>query len=182
MVALELLYGRQAMSDAERRVWLETYCDDLGAYTDEEIANACRRYRQDGENKYFPTPGALLALMKNPYADPPSANRYTQLHGGGCRCARCVNKVPSEGFFRAPPEDYARDDATRKELAYDNERRTLTTRLDEAEMHRRFLMTQELVRDHGWEWEAARRRVMVERTRALYPEYTIWPEIGTEST
>ena len=166
------------MSDDERRVWLQTYCEDLGAYTDAEIGNACKRYRQDGANRYFPTPGALLDLMKNPYADPPTARRGNDLWarlgfgGGGCICPKCA------------AEDYRRAEATRAELKawtdYQIERRCLS-RLDEAERHTRFLMTQELVRDHGWEWEDARRKVMVERTRALYPEFTIWPVIGSNS-
>lgn len=175
------------MSDTERRVWLETYCDDLGAYTAAEIGNACKRYRTSGENRYFPTPGALLDLMKNPYADPPTAHKGDDLWkrlgfgGGGCKCERCGAKARRDGFFAASQDDYRRDETTRKELAYFAESKTLTSRLDDDEQHKRFLMTQELVRDHGWEWEVARRKVMVERTREIYPEFRVWPVLGEET-
>jgi hypothetical protein len=148
------------LSKEENALRLGSVAGDLSGKSIEQIRDACKRYRTNGENKWFPTSGQLLDLLKNPYADAPNA---------------------SHGFFKAPPEDYRNADKLRADLAYDAERKSVTSRLDEAEMHKRFLMTQELVRDHGWEWEAARRKVMVERTRALYPEYTIWPEIGTES-
>jgi len=187
VAALELLYGRQSMTDAERRVWLETYCEDLGTHTDDQIADACKRYRQDGANRFFPTPGALLDLMKNPYADPPTASRRNDWHerlgfgGGACQCPRCAAKEHRDGFFVAPAENYRRAEKIGQEMAYWTEQQMPTSRLDEAETHKRFLMTQDLVRDHGWEWEPARRKVMVDRTRALYPEFKVWPVLGNES-
>lgn len=187
VASLELLYGRQAMSDTERRVWLETYCEDLNGRSDDQIADACKRYRQNGENRYFPTPGALLDLMKNPYADPPTVSRGSDLHsrlgfgGGACKCQRCTSLARSDGFFVAPAENYKRAAKDREQMAYFTESQTVSSRLDEAETHKRFLMTQDLVRDHGWEWEAARRKVMVDRARALYPEFKVWPVLGNES-
>lgn len=29
--------------------------------------------------------------------------------GGGCRCRSCLNKVPRQGFYKAPRADYERD-------------------------------------------------------------------------
>lgn len=96
IVSLELLYGRQAMSDDERRIWLQTYIEDLGAYTDLELANACRKYRQNGDNRYFPNPGQLLELLKNPFADTDAPHRRE--------------------VYRASEADHARDAAERKEI------------------------------------------------------------------
>jgi hypothetical protein len=85
----------------------------------------------------------------------------------------------------AAPEDCRRDEKTRDELKlwmdYEVERRFGPSRIDEAELHKRFLMTQELVREHGMEWEPARRKVMVQRTREQHPEITMWPELGNSA-
>lgn len=166
-------------------MWLETYCEDLKHTTDAELADACRRWRMNAANKFFPTPGQLLDAGRNPFADPPTGNKHdwhSRLGFGGpdCKCAKCVNKIPRAGFFKAPLENYARDEATRAEIDRSFQSQVPPSRLDEDEMHTRFLMTQELVRDHGWEWENARAKVMFERTRALYPEFRFWPDAQTK--
>lgn len=48
-------------------VWLETLCEDLGHLTDAELDDGCRRYRQNPENRWFPSPGHLLQACRNPY-------------------------------------------------------------------------------------------------------------------
>lgn len=169
-------FGKE-MTDGQKKVLLKQMCEDLAGRTEAEIAHACQRWRT-GTKSYFPTSGQLLELMKNPYADPP--NKHREIFGAGCKCPRCVNKTPRDGFFKATADDYVRGDLTRAELDGHQQRQMIPSRLDDAEMHTRFLMTQELVRDHGHEWEDARRKVMVERTRALYPEFKIWPALGTE--
>lgn len=169
------------MRDEEKKTVLRQMCGDLQGKALAQILDACRRYRQNGENRFMANSGQLLDLMKNPYADPPTARRGSDIWshlgfgGGDCRCQRCATKTPREGFFKAPREDYERDEKTRQELDYWFESRMETSKLDEAEKHKRFLMVQELVRDHGWEWEAARLKVMRERTRELYPHFRIWP-------
>jgi hypothetical protein len=41
-------------------------CEDLSGRTEAEIAHACKRWRTSPE-RYFPTSGQLLELMRNPY-------------------------------------------------------------------------------------------------------------------
>lgn len=185
IVSLELLYGRQPMTDSERRIWLETYCEDLKGRADDEIGNACKRYRQDAKNRYFPTPGQLLELLKNPYEDPPTAHKGDKLWerlgfgGGSCQCPRCVEKKHRDGFYVAPPDDYLNAETVRGSLKEWTARQITPSRLDDAEMDLRSLMVNDLVRG-GMGYEHARRKVMVERTKALYPEFKIWPELPLE--
>ena len=81
------------------------------------------------------------------------------------------------GFWRAPDADYREAEKLKAEMAYWSEQQKPPSKLDKDEMHKRFLMTQDLVRDHGMEWEAARAKVMIERTRELYPDWKI-PELA----
>jgi hypothetical protein len=177
LTALGTWFFAKEMTEGQRKVLLRQMCEDLAGRSEPEIAHACKRWRT-GTKAYFPSSGQLLELMKNPYADPP--NKHREIFGGGCRCAKCVSKTPREGFFKAPLSDYARDEATRAELNAWTLKQITPSRLNDDELHQRFLMTQELVRDHGWDWEAARRKIMVERTRELYPEFRTQPSLGTE--
>ncbi len=95
---------------------LASVAGDLAGKSIAQVRDACRRYRQNGENRFFPTSGQLLDLMKNPYADAPSANRHRELHGGGCQCEKCRHKIPSGGFYKAPAADYVRDLQTQADL------------------------------------------------------------------
>jgi hypothetical protein len=65
------------MTDEARRVWLDTLCADLAHKTQAEIADGCRRWRNDPDNRWFPTPGQLLAACKNPWDAKP--RRYSEL-------------------------------------------------------------------------------------------------------
>lgn len=38
--------------------------EDLSHLSAAEVLIMCRRYRADGENRFFPTPGQLMATMK----------------------------------------------------------------------------------------------------------------------
>jgi hypothetical protein len=104
------------LSKEENALRLGSVAGDLSGKSIEQIRDACKRYRVNGENRFFPTSGQLLDLMKNPYADAPGAHRHTERHGGGCQCSACFNKTPREGFFKAPGSDYHRDLETQREL------------------------------------------------------------------
>ncbi len=122
-------YPKSAMTDGERRVWFDTWCEDLGRLSDQEIAYACQRYRQDAANRFFPSAGQLMTLSTSAYADKPARSRGRMLNGtdqpwgGNCQCDRCMKKTPSEGFFHASRAEHTRDGDICGELDYDMERR-----------------------------------------------------------
>lgn len=93
---------------------LASVAGDLNGKSIEQIRDACKRYRVNGENRFFPTSGQLLDLMKNPYADPPP--RHHERYGGGCQCEKCVNLIPRPDFYKASGADYHRDLETQREL------------------------------------------------------------------
>ncbi len=64
ITALEMHYPKSPMTDGERRMWFQTFCEDFQHKTDAELAYACQRYRQDAGNKFFPSPGQLLTLCQ----------------------------------------------------------------------------------------------------------------------
>jgi hypothetical protein len=103
------------MDKGAQKAILRPMCSDLlGRCSEPELAHAIRRWRTEDHPRRFPISGELLALMKNPYADPPS--RHRELHGGGCQCEKCRHKIPSAGFYKAPAADYVRDLQTQAEL------------------------------------------------------------------
>lgn len=67
VTALSLHYAQQPMTDQERRIWLLTFCEDLADKTDAEIAEGCRNYRRNPENKFRPTPGQLRDACEPKY-------------------------------------------------------------------------------------------------------------------
>src|ERR1051326_3074154 len=77
ITALEMYYPKSPMTDGERKVWFAQWCDDLKHKTDSEIAYACTRYRQNSENRFFPTPGQLIALCQPAFDQKP--RRYQPL-------------------------------------------------------------------------------------------------------
>lgn len=64
-----------SLTAQESAIRLASFVEDLRGKTIEEIRNACRRYRQNVANKFYPTPGQILDLMKNPY-DAPRGKSY----------------------------------------------------------------------------------------------------------
>lgn len=63
------------LSKEENGLRLASVAGDLQGKAIEQIRHACKRYRQDGQNRFFPTSGQLLDLMKNPYEDAPGIMR-----------------------------------------------------------------------------------------------------------
>lgn len=92
---LAIHYPRPDMDTRKWAVLFETFNADLQGRSLEEIRLGCQRYRQNHENRFFPTPGQLLAACKNQYGDSPGARRP---------------------FFRASDDERRRDAQTRAEL------------------------------------------------------------------
>lgn len=59
-----------SLSPEEQALRLSEFCHDLKGKTLEEIRYGCRRYRQNPENRFFPTPGQLLEACRNPFEAP----------------------------------------------------------------------------------------------------------------
>lgn len=55
-------YWQPDMTDAQMRSRFLDFCSDLKGVTENGMAMACAAYRRDAKSKFFPTPGALLAL------------------------------------------------------------------------------------------------------------------------
>ncbi len=65
LMGLSVIYpARNSMSEAELTLRLHVFWEDLKGLSEGELSYACERYRKDPENKFFPHPGALLALAK----------------------------------------------------------------------------------------------------------------------
>lgn len=69
-----------SLSPQEQALRLSEFCHDLKGKTLEEIRYGCRRYRQNPENRFFPTPGQLLEACKNPF-ETYTSRRYDPLDG-----------------------------------------------------------------------------------------------------
>ena len=60
---LALHYWRPDFTPMQAKLLVQDYLADLGAFTPEQINQACAEYRRNGENKFFPTSGQLLKLL-----------------------------------------------------------------------------------------------------------------------
>lgn len=61
---LDVIFPSQALTTEERSLRYRIFCADLGHLPEWKIRNACERYRKSSENRFYPTPGQLLALCK----------------------------------------------------------------------------------------------------------------------
>lgn len=67
---LERLSIHFPRTDMDSRKWamlFQSFSEDFKNKSLEEIRDGCRRYRQNAENRFFPTPGQLLEACKNPF-------------------------------------------------------------------------------------------------------------------
>src|SRR6185295_2471405 len=74
VIELERLSTHYPRLDMDARKWsllFESFAEDFANKSLEEIRYGCRRWRQNAENKFFPTPGQLLEACKNPYDTKP---------------------------------------------------------------------------------------------------------------
>lgn len=56
---LALVYWRPDFTPGQAKQLYSQYLDDLRVFAFKDIAEAVEKYRQDGENKFFPTPGQI---------------------------------------------------------------------------------------------------------------------------
>ena len=70
LARLALHYWRPDFQPEQVKLVLQDFLYDLRAYEVRDIAHACDRYRQGPENRFFPTPGQLLAILKPAQAEP----------------------------------------------------------------------------------------------------------------
>lgn len=61
---LSLHYPMANRSEAQFALMMDDYLEDLNFIPSDILANACRRYRQSIENKYFPRSAELRELAK----------------------------------------------------------------------------------------------------------------------
>lgn len=97
-------YWRPEMTEGQYRALHLQYCQDLAGKTDAQIADACRRWRTNPQNKFFPSSGQLLELTKNPYDAPPSTNRYDDSRLPPIPPERMIRR---EGYYRGSDNDMA---------------------------------------------------------------------------
>lgn len=64
LLSLDVIFPSQHLSPDQMTLRFQIFFDDLRGLSESELGMACERYRRDPENKFFPTPGALLALSK----------------------------------------------------------------------------------------------------------------------
>lgn len=62
--ALAVTHPMQELSEAEASLKFRIFCEDLRNVPEAVIEAACRSYRRDPKNRFFPTPGQLLALCE----------------------------------------------------------------------------------------------------------------------
>lgn len=73
LTKLALHYWRPDFSPTQARHLLDDFLTDLSGFTPAQIGSACALYRRNGENRFFPTPGQLLELLR----PPPREVRYS---------------------------------------------------------------------------------------------------------
>ncbi len=66
LAKLSLVYWRPDFTPTQAKQLYAMYIDDLRAWSLADIKSACKTYRRNGENRFFPTPGQLLDLIAKP--------------------------------------------------------------------------------------------------------------------
>lgn len=62
--ALAVTHPMQELSEAEASLKFRIFCEDLAQVPEQIIMAACRSYRRDPKNRFFPTPGQMIALCE----------------------------------------------------------------------------------------------------------------------
>jgi len=66
---LSLHYAPITADENKMRLIMEDYFEDLGGIPADLLQYACKQYRQNHENQYFPKASALLKLVKEAFSD-----------------------------------------------------------------------------------------------------------------
>lgn len=94
---LALHFWRPDFTPRQVKSVMSDYLDDLAGRSAWEVAEACKAWRRDGANRFFPTPGQLLALMprpeppprQQPYIPPPMTDAAREAKLAAWRKAFC---------------------------------------------------------------------------------------------
>ncbi len=77
LAKLALMYWRPDFTPGQAKQLYEMYLDDLRVYSFYDITKACAKFRQNADNKFFPTSGQLRGLIEEiPSWDVISKNNY----------------------------------------------------------------------------------------------------------
>lgn len=105
LARLALHYWRPDFTPEQTKLLIADYLDDLQRYNPDQIALACRDFRMDGGNKFFPKSGELIQLIKD--RRPPACGTRLQRFEGfpplkGPQATKSVAQVLREhGYFSA---------------------------------------------------------------------------------
>jgi len=98
---LSLIYWRPDFTPQQFKFAIAAYLEDFRKLSVYQVEMACREYRRNPENKFFPTPGQLLDLTKDKFADTPS--RLPRFEGypalEGPRATKSVAQILEEHGF-----------------------------------------------------------------------------------
>ena len=64
LLALDVIFPSQMLSPEQMTMRFHIFYEDLRRLSEDELIMACERYRRDPASKFFPHPGALLALTR----------------------------------------------------------------------------------------------------------------------
>jgi len=106
---LALHYWRPDFSPSQVKLLLQDFLHDLEHYSPRDIEYACESYRRDPANKFFPTPGALLGILKRYDTSEPSLPRYVPpLQIEMARATKSVAQILRENGFDKAAERWRR--------------------------------------------------------------------------
>lgn len=74
---LAIHYYRPDFAEGQVKLLIQDYLQDLRSYAPPQIEEAIREYRQNAENRFFPTTGQLLGILKGIFAQPASRSAMT---------------------------------------------------------------------------------------------------------
>jgi len=107
---LALHYWRPDFSPSQVKLLLQDFLHDLQRYSPSDIEYACEAYRRDPANKFFPTPGALLGILKRYDTCEPSLPRYqAPLQIGMKLATKSVAQILHENGFEKAAQAWGPD-------------------------------------------------------------------------
>lgn len=70
-------YWRPDFTATQAEMLFEDFVEDLREFRDDEVEKACRLYRQDGQNQFFPKPGQLREILLKERAEENSIRKIS---------------------------------------------------------------------------------------------------------
>jgi len=99
---LALVYWRPDFSPGQAKQLYSQYLDDLRPFAFADIAEAVTAYRQNPENKFYPTPGQLRGLIAKPYSWDPNPRQHLsdRLEAGRRELQKMAAAIPDNSAKR----------------------------------------------------------------------------------